>query len=38
MFCIVETVEDGQKMCTAVPKKWVENGNLLWPIKKKNYN
>lgn len=32
MFCIVETIEDGVKKCTAVPKCWVANKKfLLWP-------
>lgn len=31
MYCIVETVENGAVLCTAVPKSWVNGTVLLWP-------
>lgn len=34
MYCVVETFEDGEKNCTAVPKCWVRGDELLWPVKK----
>lgn len=37
MFCVVETVEDGEKMVTAVPNTWVEDDKtLLWPRTRKD--
>jgi hypothetical protein len=34
MYCVVETLEDGKKICTAVPRKWViDNNLLLWSAK-----
>lgn len=36
MFCVVETIEDGAKLVTAVPKSWVHDGStLLWPPTRK---
>lgn len=36
MFYIVETIEDGAKLVTAVPKTWVHDEcTLLWPPTRK---
>ncbi|XP_055920265.1 uncharacterized protein LOC129951926 [Eupeodes corollae] len=36
MFCVVETIEDGAKLVTAVPKTWVHDEcTLLWPPTRK---
>lgn len=38
MFCIVETLENGLKLISAVPKNWVTEGNiLLWPNKRSEW-
>lgn len=31
MFSIVETIEDGVKLCQAVPSNWLADGKLYWP-------
>lgn len=37
MYCVVETHENGQTLCTAVPKNWIliknHKKNLKWPNK-----
>lgn len=30
MFSVVETIEEDQLKCTAVPKSWVKDNKLLW--------
>lgn len=37
MYCVVETIEDNEKVCTAVPKTWIKNNKLLWPRTRKEY-
>lgn len=31
LYCVTETVENGDLMVTAHPEMWVENQILLWP-------
>lgn len=34
MYCVVETEEDGEICCQAVPKLWIEDCLLCWPPEK----
>lgn len=32
LFCVVETIENGKILCSAVPEIWVVDGHILyWP-------
>ncbi|XP_055853566.1 uncharacterized protein LOC129917196 [Episyrphus balteatus] len=36
MFRVVETIENGERFVTAVPRNWVDGSTLLWPNTKKD--
>lgn len=31
MYCVVQTIEDGDANIVAVPKCWVKDSTLFWP-------
>lgn len=33
MFVTIETIENGERKCMAVPQSWVNNGVLMYPRK-----
>lgn len=35
MFLVVETMENNQRMCTAVPEAWIHDNILVYPDKSK---
>lgn len=38
MYCVVETIEEDERNCIAVPRSWVENSTLHYPSQSKDVN